>query len=150
MFLFDSFHNKEDNFYYKKSLEKILSNYSFTKDNLIKMTLILIKLEAKIPVIIMGKSGYGNSLLIQKLFDFVSYGNFNNLKVLDFYPGIKFEEIINFFNLIILEVISYISLPKLLLFWIFIELNTISLLLMLLKFGSKFSEKVLFCLLLIL
>ena len=103
MFLFDSFHNKEDNFYNKKSLEKISTNYSFTKDNFIKMTLILIKLEAKIPVIIMGKSGYGNSLLIQKLFDFVSYGNFNNLKVLDFYPGIKIEEIINFFNLIISE-----------------------------------------------
>ena len=67
------------------------------------MALILIKLQANIPVIIIDEPCSGKSSLVQQLYKFSSYGNLYKLKVFNFYPETKGEEIIKFINSIISE-----------------------------------------------
>ncbi len=49
------------------SLEKLTENYAFTKDNYIKLILILLRIRAKIPVIMMGETGCGKTSLIKMI-----------------------------------------------------------------------------------
>ena len=65
---------KEDNDE-MKSLSEITKDYVFTEDNFIKMCLILIRLRAKIPVIMMGETGCGKTSLIRKLSEMQNNGN---------------------------------------------------------------------------
>lgn len=101
--LFNPFHNKDENFYNKIPIKSLADSYILTKDSLIKMALILIKLQANIPVIIIGEPCSGKSSLVQKLYKFSSYGNLYKLKVFNFYPETKGEEIIKFITSIISE-----------------------------------------------
>ena len=47
-----------------KDICEKLGNYIFVSDNFIKMVAILLNIEAKIPVILMGETGVGKTKLI--------------------------------------------------------------------------------------
>ena len=51
----------------KKSLKEIVGNYVFTADNFLKIVLILLRIRANIPIVMMGETGCGKTLLIRKL-----------------------------------------------------------------------------------
>ena len=50
-----------------KQLCEKLGNYIFVSDNFIKMVRILLNIEAKIPVILMGETGVGKTKLLEML-----------------------------------------------------------------------------------
>ena len=85
---------KEDNDE-MKSLSEITKDYVFTEDNFIKMCLILIRLRAKIPVIMMGETGCGKTSLIRKLSEMQNNGNCL-LMIDNIHAGHTNEDIINF------------------------------------------------------
>jgi len=58
----------------ERSLEEIAGNYVITADNFVKMVLILLKIRAKNPVIMMGETGCGKTLLIRKLSEMLNDG----------------------------------------------------------------------------
>ena len=77
------------------SLLEITKDYVFTADNFIKMCLILIRLRADIPVIMMGETGCGKTSLIRKLSELQNNGKC--LLVIDnIHAGHTNEDIINF------------------------------------------------------
>ena len=77
------------------SLSEITKDYVFTEDNFIKMCLILIRLRANIPVIMMGETGCGKTSLIRKLSEMQNNGKC--LLVIDnIHAGHTNEDIINF------------------------------------------------------
>ena len=79
------------------SLEEIAGNYIFTEDNFVKMILILLKIRANIPVIMMGETGCGKTLLIKKLSEMLNNGKCK-IKIKNIHPGISDKDIINFIN----------------------------------------------------
>ena len=84
--------NEEDE---KIPLSEITKDYVFTEDNFIKMCLILIRLRANIPVIMMGETGCGKTSLIRKLSELQNNGNC--LLVIDnIHAGHTNDDIINF------------------------------------------------------
>ena len=81
----------------KKSLEKDKSdkfNYVITEDNYIKMILLIYRIKADIPVIIMGETGCGKTSLIIKLSQFLNNGE-ELLGLIHIHSGITDKEIIN-------------------------------------------------------
>jgi len=80
----------------KKSLEKIAKNYIFTPDNFLKMILILLRIRANMPVIMMGETGCGKTSLIKKLSEMLNNGSLKNMKILNIHAGINDKDIINF------------------------------------------------------
>ena len=81
----------------EKSLEEIAGNYAITSDNFFKMILILLKIRAKVPVIMMGETGCGKTLLIRKLSEIMNNGECK-MKILNIHAGISDRDIINFIN----------------------------------------------------
>ena len=81
----------------EKSLEEIAGNYAITSDNFFKMILILLKIRAKVPVIMMGETGCGKTLLIRKLSEIMNPGECK-MKILNIHAGISDRDIINFIN----------------------------------------------------
>ena len=79
-----------------KSIEEITKNYVFTPDNFIKMALILLRIRADIPVIMMGETGCGKTSLIRKLSELLNNGSSNKMKILNIHAGISDKDIINF------------------------------------------------------
>ena len=82
---------KED----KKALSEITKDYVFTVDNFIKMCLILIRIRANIPVIMMGETGCGKTSLIRKLSELQNNGECN-LIIDNIHAGHTNEDIIKF------------------------------------------------------
>ena len=80
----------------KKSLEKIANKYIFTPDNFLKMVLVLLRIRANIPVIMMGETGSGKTSLIKKLSEMLNNGSLKNMKILNIHAGITDKDIINF------------------------------------------------------
>ena len=82
-----------------KSLLSILNsdnnNYIITEDNFRKMILIIYRIQANIPVIIMGETGCGKTLLIKKLNQILNNGN-ELLEIINIHPGVT-DEILNKF-----------------------------------------------------
>ena len=78
------------------SLEEIAGNYIFTVDNFIKIILIIIKIRANIPVIIMGETGCGKTFLVRKLSQMLNNGSIEQIKTLNIHIGISDQDIINF------------------------------------------------------
>ena len=70
-------------------------NYVITDDNYKKMILLYYRLKANIPVIIMGETGCGKTSLIIKLSQFLNNGE-KLVEIINIYPGITDEEIIDF------------------------------------------------------
>jgi len=82
----------------KKSLLSILNigsinNYVITDDNYIKMILLIYRINANIPVIIMGETGCGKTSLIKKLSQILNNGD-ELVKIINIHPGITDDEII--------------------------------------------------------
>ena len=79
-----------------KSLLSILDyktdNYVITNDNFKKMVLILYRIQANIPVIIMGETGCGKTALIIKLNQILNNGE-KKVKIFNIHPGITDEDI---------------------------------------------------------
>ena len=69
-------------------------SYALTQDNILKMTLILQRVRAHIPVIIMGETGCGKTSLVRFLAD--TYGV--EFIPFNFHAGISEEQIITFIN----------------------------------------------------
>jgi len=79
-----------------KSIEEITKNFIFTPDNFIKMILILLRIRANIPVIMMGETGCGKTLLIRKLSELLNNGSNKKMKILNIHSDITDKDIINF------------------------------------------------------
>ena len=89
----------------KDRLKEICSkagNYIFVCDNFIKMVRILLNIEAKIPVILMGETGVGKTKIFEMLSTLYGKGNLN-WKKLEIHAGITDEDIVNFIEKIIKE-----------------------------------------------
>jgi len=80
----------------KESLEKIADKYILTPDNFVKMALILLRIRANIPVIMMGETGCGKTSLIRKLSQMLNNGSTKKMKILNIHAGINDKDIINF------------------------------------------------------
>jgi len=80
----------------KKSLLSILNigtdNYVITEDNYKKMVLLIYRIKANVPVIIMGETGCGKTSLITKLSQILNNGD-KLVKIINIHPGITDEEI---------------------------------------------------------
>ena len=85
---------KED----KKSLLSILQNrtqnYIITNDNFKKMVLLYGRIKANIPVIIMGETGCGKTLLIEKLNQILNNGKMT-IRIINLHPGITDDILYN-------------------------------------------------------
>ena len=75
-------------------------NYIFVSDNYIKMVRILLNIEAKIPVILMGETGVGKTKLLEVLSELYGNGVFK-WKTLQIHAGITDKEIVDFIDKII-------------------------------------------------
>ena len=79
-----------------KSLISILNigsdNYVITEDNYKKMILLVYRIKANVPVIIMGETGCGKTSLIKKLSQILNNGE-ELVKIINIHPGITDEEI---------------------------------------------------------
>jgi len=82
----------------KKSLLSILNigidNYVITEDNYKKMVLLIYRIKANVPVIIMGETGCGKTSLIKKLSQLLNNG-LELVEIINIHPGITDEEITN-------------------------------------------------------
>ena len=80
----------------KKSLLSILDyqseNYVITNDNFKKMILLVYRIKANIPVIIMGETGCGKTSLIKKLNQILNNGEIS-VQIINIHPGITDEDI---------------------------------------------------------
>ena len=83
----------------RTSLEEIINRdkYVITKDNFRKMILILYRIIAKIPVILMGETGCGKTALIKKLNELLNNGK-ETLETINIHPGITDENLIKIMN----------------------------------------------------
>ena len=70
-------------------------NYVITDDNYKKMVLLIYRIQANIPVIIMGETGCGKTALIKKLNQILNNGK-NLVKTQNIHPGITDEDICEF------------------------------------------------------
>ena len=75
-------------------------NYIFVSDNFIKIVRILLNIEAKIPVILMGETGVGKTKIFEMLSTLYGKGELNWRK-LEIHAGITDEDIVNFIETII-------------------------------------------------
>ena len=91
------------------SLEEIVGEYVFTADNFIKMILILLRIRADIPVIMMGETGCGKTSLIKMLSRLLNNGSEKNMKVLNIHAGTSDNDIVNFIEKEILDVAKKIQ-----------------------------------------
>ena len=74
-------------------------NYIFTSDNFIKMVRILLNVEAKIPVILMGETGVGKTKLLDMLTILYGKGEKNrNWKKLQIHAGTTDKKIVEFLD----------------------------------------------------
>ena len=78
-----------------KTLCEKLGNYIFVADNFIKMVRILLNIEAKIPVILMGETGVGKTKLLEMLATLYGHGNLR-WERLQIHAGTTDEKIVSF------------------------------------------------------
>ena len=74
-----------------------LGNYIFVADNFIKMVRILLNIEAKIPVILMGETGVGKTKLLEMLATLYGKGNLNWHR-LQIHAGTTDKKIVDFID----------------------------------------------------
>ena len=80
----------------KKTLFDIADNYVFTNDNYFKLALILLRIRAQIPVIMMGETGCGKTSLIRILSEMLNNGDKKKMKILNIHAGTNDSDIIRF------------------------------------------------------
>ena len=88
--------DEEENEKDENEKKKDENEYVFTEDNFVKMALILLRIRANIPVIMMGETGCGKTSLIRKLSEMLNNGSINKMKILNIHAGINDKDIINF------------------------------------------------------
>ena len=80
----------------KKSLKSILEynsdKYIITDDNFKKMVLLILRIKANIPTIIMGETGSGKTALIKKLYQLINNGK-ELENIINIHPGISDKDI---------------------------------------------------------
>jgi len=86
-------------------IKSIIKSYCFTSDNFIKMILILLRIRAGIPVIMMGETGCGKTSLIKILSSLLNRGSMN-LKIMNIHAGIEDKDIIEFIEKVNNEVLE--------------------------------------------
>ena len=96
--------NKKSEQEIKDICEK-LGNYIFVSDNFIKMVRILLNIEAKIPVILMGETGVGKTKLLEMLATLYGDG-ICNWKKLQIHAGTTDKKIIKFIERVTQEAID--------------------------------------------
>ena len=74
----------------------------YTRDNFIKSVIILMKIKASIPVILMGEIGCGKTSLLKMLSIFMNEGS-EKMKTLNVHAGTNQGDIINFMNEVVLN-----------------------------------------------
>ena len=81
----------ENNIDNKKSLISILkendNNYIINDDNFVKIVLIIYRIKANIPTIIMGDTGCGKTFLLTKLNQLLNNGE-TTIETINLHPGI--------------------------------------------------------------
>ena len=132
-----------------KMLCESLGNYIFVSDNYIKMVRILLNIESKIPVILMGETGVGKTKLLEILS--ILYGKgVSNWKTLQIHAGITDQKIVAFIDKITEEVITEGNKDEYI--WVFLdEINTCNSLGLITEImcnhtylGKKISDKFIF------
>ena len=88
----------------EKEIRNIVGNYVYTADNLIKVILIILRIEAKVPVIMMGETGCGKTRLIEMAFKLKNKNKDISIKKLDIHAGTNDNDIIEFIEKTIKEV----------------------------------------------
>jgi energy-coupling factor transporter ATP-binding protein EcfA2 len=85
-----------------ENLEKITDKYVFTADNYIKMILIILRIRANIPIIMMGETGCGKTSLIKIIAELMKQSEINNenknespMKIYNIHAGINDHDIID-------------------------------------------------------
>ena len=80
-----------------KSLLSIIedNNYVITIDNFKKMVLLVYRIKANVPVILMGETGCGKTALITKLNQILNNGE-TNVEIINIHPGITDEKLCEF------------------------------------------------------
>ena len=91
----------------RKSLEEIAGKYVFTADNFIKMILILLRIRANIPIIMMGETGCGKTSLIKMLSRLMNNGLEEKMKVKNIHAGTSDSDIIDFVDEITIDAQKY-------------------------------------------
>ena len=77
--------------------KKILGTYVYTPDNFIKVVLILMRIRARIPVILMGETGCGKTTLIEMASKLINKGQIKILKM-NIHAGVNDQDIIKFMD----------------------------------------------------
>lgn len=101
----------------KEEIKGLVQNYVFTSDNMLKMMMIALRIQATIPVIVMGETGCGKTSLIKRL------AKICDVQVLNFsvHAGIRKKDIFDFVNRANKKAISDRSKDV----WVFLdEINT--------------------------
>ena len=80
--------------------QKLLNNYIFTPDNFIKLILVILRIKAKIPIIIMGETGCGKFSLIEIASKLINQGN-NTIYKMTINSGTTIEDIYDFLTNIV-------------------------------------------------
>ena len=86
---------EKDRQLYMQKLAKLNGNYIYTRDNFIKTVLIYERIQASLPVILMGETGCGKTSLLKMLSIFMNKG-LSRMKTLNIHAGITEEDIITF------------------------------------------------------
>jgi len=86
-----------------KNLCENLGNYIFVADNFIKMVRILLNIQAKIPVILMGETGVGKTKLLEMLATLYGHGELR-MKRLQIHAGTTDQKIVSFLEEVTEEV----------------------------------------------
>ena len=108
-----------------KSIEEIAKNYVFTADNFLKMILILIRIRANVPVIMMGETGCGKTSLITKLSELLNNGTTNQMVTIQIHAGITDNDIIKKIEMLEPKAEEFDNMiPKKKLWVFFDEINT--------------------------
>ena len=85
-------------------IRDIVGNYVYTADNLIKVILIIMRIKAKVPAIMMGETGCGKTRLIEMAFKLINKNKNISLRKLNIHAGINDNDIIDFIEKTIDEV----------------------------------------------
>ena len=87
-----------------EEIKSIVGNYVYTADNLIKVILIILRIKAKVPVIMMGETGCGKTRLIEMAYKLINQNKYISIRKLDIHAGTNDEDIIQFIEKTIKEV----------------------------------------------
>ena len=143
--------NKVEDKDLKKMCEE-LGNYIFVSDNFIKMVRILLNIEAKIPVILMGETGVGKTKLLEMLATLYGKDTKDNCTWYkkQIHAGITDQDIVSYINKVTLEVKEK-GLEKETIWIFFDEINTCNSLGLITEimcnhtyFGKKINENFVF------